>query len=206
VNQQNREFQAFIGHLLDLYRIATFRFSNPHSYTNFRAIKSLAGQVNANTMIETGTYLGVTTKRCAPHFQKVYTIELDPQLADQAREFLRAQKNVEVLQGDAVKVLNQILETNVGDTLVFLDGHFSGGVTACGDLPEPAIEELEILSKHKDKIAGIIIDDFRLFGIEPGFPSKSALFQAIENLFPGFNLSVALDQILISRQAKAVSP
>jgi hypothetical protein len=52
----------------------------------------------------------------------------------------------------------------------------------------------------KDKIAGIIIDDFRLFGTEPGFPTKSALFEAIETYFPNFAVTVALDQVLILRQ------
>jgi hypothetical protein len=202
MNQQNRDLQAIAGHFLDLYRIASFRFSNPHSYTKFRAIKSLAAKVGAHTFIETGTYLGVTTKRCAPHFQSVYTIELDEQLAEQARRFLQPQKNVKVIHGDALQVLSQIMATDVTDILVFLDGHFSGGVTACGNLPEPAIEELEILAKHKDKIAGIIIDDFRLFGTEPGFPSKSEIFQGIERFFSEFNVTVALDQILISRQVK----
>jgi Ribosomal RNA adenine dimethylase len=199
MNQQNRDFQAFLGHLVDLYKISLFKFAVPHSYTKFRAIKTTAQKVGAKTFIETGTYLGVTTRRCAPVFDAVYTIELDQKLADQASEFLRSKKNVEVLQGDALNVLPKILDKNVRDILVFLDGHFSGGVTACGDLPEPAIEELKILAGAKDRIAAIIIDDFRLFGTEPGFPSKSALFKALEEYFPSFRVTVSLDQILICR-------
>jgi hypothetical protein len=200
VNQQNRDFQAFIGHLVDLYKISAFTFSVPHSYTKFRAIKAAKEKVKAETLIETGTYLGVTTKRCASHFDNVYTIELDRDLAEQATKFLSSNKNVNVIQGDVLQQLPAILDRDVQSVLVFLDAHFSGGVTACGDLPEPAIEELILLSKYQDKIAGIIIDDFRLFGTEPGFPSKSEVFQAIEKLFPSFNLTVALDQILILRK------
>jgi hypothetical protein len=200
MNHQNREFQAVMGHLLDLYRLAAFKFSNPHSYTKFRAINSLRKQVSAKIFIETGTYLGVTTRRCAPMFEKVYTIELDQKLAQQAKDFLAPNGNVEVLQGDVLLILPKVLEKPICDALIFLDAHFSGGVTACGDIPEPAIEELKVLSPVKDKIAGIIIDDFRLFGTEPGFPSKSALFEAIETYFPNFAVTVALDQVLILRQ------
>jgi hypothetical protein len=200
MNQQNKDLQAFMGHLVDLYKMTTFTFAVPHSYTKFRAIKAAKERVNAQTLIETGTYLGVTTKRCAPHFDNVYTIELDQSLAEQATKFLGNNKNVSVIQGDVLQQLPEILSQEVSNVLVFLDAHFSGGVTACGDLPEPAIEELTLLSEFKDKIAGIIIDDFRLFGTEPGFPSKSDVFQAIEKLFPSFSLTVALDQILILRE------
>lgn len=199
MNEQNREFQAKIGHLIDLVKIASFQFSVPHSYTKFRAIKNLKQEVKARVFIEAGTYLGVTTKRCASHFEHVYTIELDKDLAKRAEIFLASTKNVEVLQGDALLILPQILDHSISDILVFLDAHFSGGLTACGDLAEPAIEELKILSKYKEKVAGIIIDDFRLFGTEPGFPEKSSVFHAIEEYFPDFKLKVFLDQILISR-------
>jgi predicted O-methyltransferase YrrM len=120
MNQQNREFQAVIGHFLDLYRLAAFKFSNPHSYTKFRAINSLRKRVSAKTFIETGTYLGVTTRRCAPVFEKVYTIELDQTLAAQAKEFLAPINNIEVIQGDVLAVLPQVLEKPINDALIFL--------------------------------------------------------------------------------------
>jgi hypothetical protein len=40
MNKQNRDFQAYVGHLLDIYRIAAFKFRNPHSWTKYRHIKS----------------------------------------------------------------------------------------------------------------------------------------------------------------------
>jgi Ribosomal RNA adenine dimethylase len=201
MNKQNKELEAIAAHLLDLYQIATFTFSVPHSYTKFRSILSLKQKTSARNLIETGTYLGVTTKRCASHFDKIYTIELDQDIAEQAKKHLSGNKNIEVIQGDAVAILPKVfLKDEDKDVLIFLDGHFSGGDTACGDLPEPAIEELKALSPFRSQIAGIIIDDFRLFGTEPGFPSKSEIFKAIEEYFPGFGVSVALDQILIFRE------
>jgi hypothetical protein len=202
MNQQNKELQAIVGYLVDLYNISIFNFSNPHSYTKFKAITSIKTKVNANVFIETGTYLGVTTKRCASHFSRIYTIELDPLLADKASKFLSAHENVEVFQGDALSVLPNILSQDINNVLVFLDGHFSGGDTACGEIPEPAIEEIKILARFKKKISAIIIDDFRLFGTEPSFPSKSSLFQAIEEHFSEFLLTVYLDQVIIQRRGE----
>lgn len=204
MNKQNREFQAIIGHLLDLYRICSFQFSNPHSYTKFRAIKSLQERTESDVFIETGTYLGVTTNRCSPLFKEIYTVELDKKLANKAKSFLSRNKNTEVLEGDALEQLPKLLKReHVKNVLIFLDGHFSGRDTACGNLPEPAIEELKIIAQHKDKINAVLIDDFRLFGKEPGFPNKSTLFKVIEDYLPEFDVSVYLDQISLLRRDKA---
>jgi hypothetical protein len=201
MNQQNQEFQAWVGHILDLYRLASFQFSNPHSYTKFRAIKSLAQKTDAEVLIETGTYLGVTTNRCAPFFKKVYTIELNQELAEKAKNFLSKRDNVDVVQGDALQILPTILQKEtVKNSLIFLDGHFSGGITACGELPEPAIEELKLISKYKDRVNAVIIDDFRLFGQEDGFPNKSTLFETLENYLNEFEVTVHLDQVVLARK------
>jgi Ribosomal RNA adenine dimethylase len=201
MNQQNKEFQAFIGHLVDLYKIASFKFSNPHSYTKFRSIVATRNKVSAKAFIETGTYLGVTTKRCASYFDKVYTIELDQDLAKKAEDFLKPHKNIHVYQGDALNVLPLIFKEDISDILIFLDGHFSGGETACGSMPEPAIEEIKILAQFQHNVSAIIIDDFRLFGTEAGFPSKSSLFKAIEEYLPLFDVTVRLDQLVITKKS-----
>jgi hypothetical protein len=198
MNKQHQDIQAIAGHILDLYLLASFKFKNPHSYTKFRQIKSLKKRTNASSFVETGTYLGVTTKRCAPIFNQVYTIELDKQLAEQAQSFLSNNKNVEVIQGDALKVLPHLLEREeINDALVFLDGHFSGGITACGEIPEPGIEEIKILAQHKDKISCIVVDDFRSFGTESTFPTKFELLKAAEEYFPDYEITVHLDQLII---------
>jgi hypothetical protein len=200
MNHQNQDAQAILGHLLDLYKLCKLSFVNPHSYTKFRIISGIQKRFRANAFIETGTYLGVTTRRCAPLFEQVYTVELDVALASKASEFLKSRDNIKVIQGDALEILPRIYQEETGDVIVFLDGHFSGGDTACGNIPEPALEELKILGKYKDRTVAVIIDDFRLFGTEPGFPTKSSLFEVIEEQFPGFNITVFLDQIVITRQ------
>ena len=201
MNGKNREFQAWVGHLVDLYKLASFKFSNPHSYTKFRMIKHLQQKTKSSTLIETGTYLGVTTRRCANIFKTVYTVELDETLANNARKFLTSKSNVEVIQGDGLQVILDILKNKAtNNILIFLDGHASGGDTACGDLPEPAIEELKVIAQYKSKVNAIIIDDFRTFGTDSGFPSKSEIFYAIEQNFSEYEINIHLDQILITRK------
>ena len=198
MNKQDQYFQALAGHILDIYRLASFKFKNPHSYTKYRQINSIRKRTSSSVFIETGTYLGVTTNRCSSVFEKVYTIELDEKLAAQATSYLSNKKNVEVIQGDALKILPTLLESeSVNNALIFLDGHFSGGVTACGDLPEPAIQELQVIADYKNKVKAIIIDDFRCFGTDLGFPKKSEVIEIMEKHFDDYEITVHLDQLIL---------
>lgn len=202
MNKPSRALSAAAGYVSDVYRLARGQPRNPHSYLKYLTLHALGRRTGARTLVETGTFLGVTAARCARSFERVVTIELDVDLAARARRFLSRYQNVTVLQGDAVELLPTVLADSGCDRAVaFLDGHFSGGVTACGPVVEPAIEELEILSGHTAEICGIVIDDFRLFGHEPGFPSKSTLILAVERLFPPpqFAFTVQSDQLVIER-------
>lgn len=165
--------------------------------------RSLGKRTGAKCLIESGTYLGVTAARCARSFEWVLTIELDIDLANQATNFLRRFGKVKVFQGDAVKLLPQLMaREDARAAVVFLNGHYSGGNTAQGDVAEPAILELEILAQHRDRVCGIIIDDFRLFGAEAGFPKKSDVVLAVERFFPSsaYELYVHADQLIVVRR------
>jgi predicted O-methyltransferase YrrM len=89
LNKPGAYLQAFAGHLIDLYWLNTFHFANPHSYSKLRIINAVRKKTGARMMIESGTYRGVTAARCARLFEKVYTIELDKDLAAVGTEYLR---------------------------------------------------------------------------------------------------------------------
>jgi Protein-L-isoaspartate carboxylmethyltransferase len=200
MNKPSRRWQALGGYLIDIYRLARCRMMNPHSYLKFLHINVLRQRCGANVLIETGTYLGVTAARCAKVFDTVITIELNETLARQAVRFLAPHRNVKVICGDAVRELPGVFENHEIDrAVVFLDGHYSGIATSCGSVPEPAIQELAILRPYANKIGAILIDDFRSFGEEAGFPKKSELIKAIEDLFPDFTIAVQYDQVAVVR-------
>ena len=54
---------AFAGYVADVFQIASFRFSNPHSLMKFFQIDSLRKKTGATQFIEAGTYLGLTAER-----------------------------------------------------------------------------------------------------------------------------------------------
>jgi hypothetical protein len=197
-------FAGPLGHLLDICRLLTFRHANPHSYTKYRQIVAASRRTGARTLIETGTYRGVTTRRCIGDFDMVYTIELDPVLAREAQRRLARFSNCKVIEGDAATEVTRLLDAgNIGNNLlIFLDGHFSGGDTAHGDQAEPAIDVLETIARHRDRVAAIVIDDFREFGTQKGWPTKGQLLTALERFFPAeyFDILVHLDQALVLRR------
>lgn len=193
--------RGWAGHILDLLDMIRFDFKNPHNYTKFRILKSLKQKSGSKIFIEAGTYFGVTADRCAQIFDQVYTIEINPALAQKASDFLKPRKNVNVIQGDALTVLPQLLQKNgIENAFIYLDGHACDS-TSVYDLPEPAVEELAALSRYQEKINAIVIDDFRNFGVEEKFPSKSALIKTAEDHFGNdFDISVQWDQLVILRK------
>lgn len=195
--------KGWMGYLTDLFRLMTFDSRNPHNYTKFQMIRSVKRKSNSKIFIEAGTYHGVTADRCARIFDRVYTVELNRDLARKSADFLSIRKNVTVIEGDALKVLPGLLKrAEIQNVLIYLDGHVCGPNTSAGDFPEPAVEELKALSCHEAKINAVIIDDFRNFGVEKNFPEKSALMKAAEENFPNdrFDISVRLDQLIILRK------
>ena len=206
MNEQRRPISGLGGYLMDSARLARGLPINLHSYMKYSVLRRVGRRTGARWLIETGTFLGVTAARCARVFDRVITIELDADLAHRARTYLQRFRNVEVLEGDAAQLLPAIVARDeMREAVVFLDGHFSGGNTALGDVPEPAIAELQILAQSADRICGIVVDDFRLFGTEASFPSKADLISAAERLFPfpRFDLKVHADQMIIERRRAA---
>jgi hypothetical protein len=206
MNARHTWASGLAGYLLDLSRFAKGSPLNLHSLTKYRVISALARRVGATCLIETGTFLGVTAARCARSFDTVLTVELDAQLAARAAKVLAGLRNVTVYHGDAVTLLPQMLaHPGAGKTVVFLDAHYCGGNSARGDVPEPALAELDILASHRDRIVGIVIDDFRCFGVEDGFPTKAQLLAAAEAHFPHptFAIRALCDQIVIERARPA---
>lgn len=122
------------------------------------AIKSYQEKYNLDTLIETGTYMGDMVYAQRKQFDKIYTIELSEKLAQASRKRLRKYKNIEVIQGDSSVVLGTIVEKLKNKSFFWLDGHYSGGVTAKADKECPILQELDVILKSGFEHI-ILIDD-----------------------------------------------
>jgi hypothetical protein len=136
--------------------------------------------INCCTWIETGTYLGGTTKILSKHGRSVISIEPDAALFSRAQKKLKHLKNVRILNGLSEDLLPETLSHLYGDICFWLDGHFSSGLTFKGPNPTPILDELATIKinlVHFNNVV-ILIDDVRLFqspNSDSGYPSLDVL-------------------------------
>ena len=127
--------------------------------------------------IETGTYRGDTVYALRDEFLKLFTIELSHELFTQAARRLKDASNITALEGNSGTVLETMLKDISRPCLFWLDGHYSGGITARGVSDCPLREELEHILRHPVKQHVILMDDARLFGRLRDYPTVEELVQ-----------------------------
>lgn len=139
--------------------------------------------------VETGTFVGGTTRLLAKHSKYVVSIEPDRLLFNRAQRRLRKVRNLEIVNGPSEEVLPQILPDLRGNVCFWLDGHYSGGVTYRGHQDSPIVDELLEIEKHISKFdnISILVDDVRMFDSnhqESSYPPLEALVAwAMSNQF-----------------------
>jgi hypothetical protein len=85
-----------------------------------------------------------------------------------------------------------------GPCLFWLDGHFSAGVTARGDVDTPIVAELDSVLGRSGWNDVVLIDDARLFG-QGDYPSLSWIQQRVADARPGWRFQVRDDIIRAHR-------
>ena len=138
--------------------------------------------------VETGTYLGDTTKFLAKKFPKslIYSLEPDTKLFQFTKLRLKRFKNVRLVNASSEEYFDKVVKEQKNTTNFWLDGHFSGDVTFKGDQISPILIELEIIEKYIKQMPSIcvFVDDIRDFNndLKSGYPSRDLLVNwAIRN-------------------------
>jgi hypothetical protein len=162
-----------------------------------RVLRGYAKRFELRTFVETGTFLGETTAAIEPHVDRVVTIEIAPDLAAQARERFVDALNVQVLEGDSGSLLPDVLASLHEPALFWLDGHYSGGITARGDQDTPVRAELRAILDHPVRTHVILIDDARDFqGGE--YPTLAEVAEMVRSHPSGYEFDVRDDIIRLT--------
>jgi hypothetical protein len=168
-------------------------------------IKMIADACNAETIVETGTYMGDSTIKMSRYFKQVHTIELGKELYEKAKTRFSKKKNIYLHQGDSAKLLPSIVKQLKTKTVFFLDAHFSLSDTAQGDENTPILTELEIIKKAGLSNAIIIIDDIRMFYKPPtsakdtfiaGYPTIQNLIDTLLEINPSYKIAIVYDTLI----------
>ena len=142
--------------------------------------------------VETGTYRGGTVEAVRRDVEKVYSIELSVPLCQAARRRFKSAKNVELIQGDSGVALEAVVGKIQEPALFWLDGHYSGGVTAKGERETPVLEELRHIFARSNRSV-ILIDDADCFdgNAENAYPSLEELMAFVKSNCRDADVSVA---------------
>jgi hypothetical protein len=102
---------------------------------------------------------------------------LEPKLFARAKERFRSTPNVEIIKDVSEAALPTILERISGNLCLWLDGHYSAGGTYKGMADTPIKQELEAVRLNLGRFAKVhvLVDDVRLFGTDPAYPTLDYL-------------------------------
>jgi hypothetical protein len=138
-------------------------------------IKAAACRFKAEILVETGTYLGDTPWFFRKDFRRIYSVEIEPRLAALARRRFKSWPNVTIMEGDSADILASLVPQLHGRVLFWLDGHYSADITGRGKSDCPVWAELTAIFDRLRHPFCILIDDARLFGTDPLYPTIPSL-------------------------------
>jgi len=147
-------------------------------------LKQYAYKFSTEIFIETGTYRGDMILEMKHFFNQIYSIELDKNLYLRAKKKFDNTTNIYILQGDSCMVLPDLLNKIEKKCLFWLDAHYSGGITAKGNLDTPIMLELKSIFSHKIKDHIILIDDARCFNGLHNYPTIKSLRHFVKKELP----------------------
>lgn len=162
-----------------------------------QAIRYYQKKSGYSILVETGTYKGDMILAQLDSFETIYSIELSYPLYERAKKRFQKNSKVNILQGDSGEIITRVLKDLPEPAIFWLDGHYSGGITATADKHSPVTDELEALISNNAFQHIILIDDARIFKGEHGYPTIEAAKELTEKHFPGYHFSVDEDIIRI---------
>jgi hypothetical protein len=165
------------------------RFGPPHIIKQHMLLDH-ARKFNTDILVETGTFLGDMISAMKDHFKEIYSIELSEELHERAKSAFRKYSHIHLVVGDSTTALESVLGGIKERCLFWLDGHYSGGITALGDARCPIRAEIEAILRHPIKDHVLLIDDAICFDGNHGYPTLFELHDIVVSRFPGYEMLV----------------
>jgi hypothetical protein len=160
----------FLGQIK--WRSNNYRPPSPYSVKK----KILQNNALPNTgWIETGTYLGETTKFLSKKYSSVTTIEPSTPHFNYVSKRFRKIGNVKVINATSENSFSELLRNSKDELNIYLDGHYSGDGTFGESKITPVKEELDSIEKSLDRFKKLFVavDDFRVFkNSDSAYPSR----------------------------------
>jgi hypothetical protein len=159
-------------------------------------IRDYARRFGLRVLVETGSYKGDSIDALLPFFDDLYSVELGPHLYEFCLRRFADAPNVHLHLGESPAFLRETLRRLDRPALFYLDAHWSMEDTVRGETDTPIVAELEVLHEL-DPPSVIIIDDARLFGTDPEYPTVDWVTDYVRRSFRGHRAEVVADEIVI---------
>ncbi len=131
------------------------------------------------------------------HFDRIYSIEQDVDLAHRAAQRFARCSHIQVLQGDSQQRLPELLNSLTQPALFWLDAGYYGWAGTEGD-KQRLSTELEAILRHPVKGHIILMDDARGLNGQNGAPTVEELRHRVEAEFPDRVVDVQHDILRIT--------
>jgi hypothetical protein len=169
----------------------------PHSAKQ-KIIEKYAGQYSCDILIETGTYLGDTVFSQKDNFSRIISVELSDRFYRAAVRRFKKYSHITILCGNSGDLLPTIITDITCRSLFWLDGHYSGGLTARGETESPVFKELDAIFNNNTLHHVILIDDARLFVGKRDYPTFDELNAYIKKKNPQYKMNIESDIIVLT--------
>ncbi len=118
-----------LGHYPDYwYWILRGRPSRSPHLLKQKVVREYGEKFALKTLVETGTYYGEMVAAMKSHFDRIYSIEFVPELAERAKRKFARDQHVRIFRGDSRVVMPEVLALLTGPALFWLDAGYYGWV------------------------------------------------------------------------------
>jgi hypothetical protein len=186
-----------LGHYPDYwYWILRGRPARSPHLLKQKVVREYGEKFALKTLVETGTYYGEMVAAMKRHFERIYSIEFVPGLAERAQRKFARSPQVRIFCGDSRVVMPDVLALLTGPALFWLDAGYYGWVGKQGD-QQRLSAELEMILSHRYPHT-ILLDDARGLTGRDGIPSVGDVTSYVESRFPQRAVEVKYDIMRIT--------
>jgi hypothetical protein len=123
-----------------------------------RALREYAKKYGLRVLIETGTYYGEMVAALKNRFDRIFSVECEPELARRAARKFASESKIQILEGESQQALPELLQSLTEAALFWLDaGYYTWDGLQRNKQRLPM--ELGAILGHKLKGHVVLIDD-----------------------------------------------
>jgi hypothetical protein len=181
-----------LGHYPDYwYWILRGRPARSPHLLKQKVVREFGEKFGLHTLVETGTYYGEMVAAMKNRFDRIYSIEFVPSLAERASRKFANEKHIRIFSGDSRVVMPEVLALLKGPALFWLDAGYYGWVGIRTN-EQRLSAELEMILSHPYPHM-ILLDDARGLTGRDGIPSVEDVKGYVESKFPQRTVEVKYD-------------